>query len=482
MRTRLKTNSGRTGRECRPCRCIALLVLGFLLVLTSCARFQPQPISPANSAQKLESRSLSDPALLEFISKNSQSDAPSNGWNLDRLTLAAFYFSPELEVARAQWAVAQGGEKTAAQRPNPTLTLTPGYDSTPSALSPWIPLWMLDIPIETAGKRRLRREHSARLSEAARLNMATVAWKIRSNTRLALSQLSGAIQHESAVQATLALYDEILKALQEQARLGAVSKSELIPYDISLQKARLDLADASRLKSEARAKLAEAIGIPLRSLDGISFDTPDIYATLASPEARRAALLGRADVLGALADYSAAESALHLEIAKQYPDVHLQPGYQFDQGDNKWTLGLVVELPVLSQNQGPIAEAKAKRQEAAARFIAVQTRVMAEIDKAEESLKVTRSNITAFQQLKQSHGRQLASAETQYRAGEIEKIDWFKARIDAAATDLAIIDAQIKLQQAAGELEDAIQRPLELFKAIYAGTNANAMPVNPPDR
>jgi outer membrane protein TolC len=162
--------------------------------------------------------------------------------------------------------------------------------------------------------------------------------------------------------------------------------------------------------------------------------------------------------------------------------VHLQPGYQFDQGDNKWTLGLVVELPVLSQNQGPIAEAKAKRLEAAARFLAVQSRVMAEIDKAEESLKVSQSNFIAFRELKQAHQRQLASAEAQYRAGELEKIDWFKARIDATATELAIIDAEAKLQQAAGELEDAIQRPLELFKAVYAGTNDNARSVNHPNR
>jgi broad specificity phosphatase PhoE len=30
------------------------------------------------------------------------------------------------------------------------------------------------------------------------------------------------------------------------------------------------------------------------------------------------------------------------EIAKQYPDIHLGPGYQYDQGVNKWTLGFSV--------------------------------------------------------------------------------------------------------------------------------------------
>ena len=38
------------------------------------------------------------------------------------------------------------------------------------------------------------------------------------------------------------------------------------------------------------------------------------------------------------------EAALRLEIAKQYPDVHLNPGYQFDTGENKWALGVGLTL------------------------------------------------------------------------------------------------------------------------------------------
>ena len=85
---------------------------------------------------------------------------------------------------------------------------------------------------------------------------------------------------------------------------------------------------------------------------------------LTEPEVRRQALLNRADVRGALAEYAASQSALQLEIANQYPDVHLGPGYGWNTGnagDNEWTLGVTLDLPVLNHNQGPVAEAKAKR-------------------------------------------------------------------------------------------------------------------------
>src|SRR5262249_49546901 len=85
----------------------------------------------------------------------------------------------------------------------------------------------------------------------------------------------------------------------------------------------------------------------------------------------------------ALADYGASQSALQLEIARQYPDVRIGPGYEYDQGLNKWsTIGVSLELPVLNRNAGPIGEADARRTEAAARFAELQATVIDEIDRA----------------------------------------------------------------------------------------------------
>ena len=132
-------------------------------------------------------------------------------------------------------------------------------------------------------------------------------------------------------------------------------------------------------------QLASALGLPLRALDGVRFSFAGLDQfprELTGPEVRRQAILNRADVRGALAEYAASQSALQLEIAKQYPDLHLGPGYELDQTDNKWSLGVTLDLPVLNQNQGPVAEAKAKRAEAAAHFLTVQTTAIGEIDSA----------------------------------------------------------------------------------------------------
>jgi outer membrane protein TolC len=345
-----------------------------LVLLAGCVRYQPRPILPTQTAANLEARALDDSALKEFLEKILQRRFeiwPPKSWDFEVLNLAALYYHPSLDVARAQWLVAVGGNKTAAARPNPILSAVPGYNiSATRAVSPWFPSVTLEVPIETAGKRGHRRAQAGHLSESARLNIVVTALQVRSNLRSSLIDLTAARQREMLLQNQKSIQDKILQSLEQQFQAGAISNSELTLVRISWDKIRLDLSDAQQQSADALVRVAAAIGVSLKALDGVdlAYDLsaqPPAISELMSVEARRQALEGRADILAALAEYAASQSALQLEIAKQYPDVRLQPGYQYDQGDNKWTLGITVDLPILNQNQGPIAEAKARRQEAA---------------------------------------------------------------------------------------------------------------------
>ena len=448
------------------------------LVAAGCARFQPKPLSAVKNAQRLEERSLTNEGLKVFIETNSHREFPNwpvEAWDFDTLTLAAFYYHPSLEVARAQWEVARGGEITAAQRPNPSINATPGYDTTTSIPSPWIPLTFLDIPIETAGKRGYRRAQAAHLAEAARLNVADSAWQVRSEVRSALIDVISAEQRQSLLERQVAVQQQVVNLLQGQVQAGALAGSEIVSFRIALVRARLDLVDAQRLAAEARARVAEAVGVPLNAIDGLKLsytglEALDTIAQLASAEVRRAALQSRPDILGALAEYAASQSALQLEIAKQYPDVRLEPGYQYDQGDNKWSLGITVDLPILNQNQGPIAEAKARRNEAAARFDAVQFKVLAQIDRASQALQVAEKNSMTLRALVDEQNKRLDSVAAQLRAGAVEQVELLNAQFEGLTAELAQLDGRLKLEQAVGALEDAVRRPFELPSAIFRST------------
>jgi outer membrane protein TolC len=445
-----------------------------LVLLAGCVRYQPRPILPAQTAATLEARTLDDPALKEFLEENLQRRFeiwPPKSWDFETLNLAALYYHPSLDVARSQWQVALGGNKTAAARPNPILSAVPGYNfSATGAVSPWIPAVTLEVPIETAGKRGHRRAQAQHLSESARLNIVVTAVQVRSNLRSSLIDRTAARQRESLLQNQKSIQDKILQSLEQQLQAGAVSSSELTLVRINWDKIRLDLIDAQQQSADALVRVAGAIGVSVKALDGVdlAYDLsaqPLAVSDLISEEARRQALQGRADILVALAEYAASQSALQLEIAKQYPDVHLGPGYQYDQGDHKFSLALTAELPLLNQNQGPISQAEARRAEAAARFNALQAKIITEIDRAVAMYQVAQENLSTLDSLAASQKRRTEAIEAQLKAGAADQFDLLNSQIELSANEMLQLNARVKLQQSFGALEDAVQRPVDSMRS-----------------
>ena len=424
---------------------------------------------PEQTAAALDNRSLVAPGLRDFIQKNLHRDAadwPPREWDFDMLTLAAFYYHPDLEVARADWGVARAGIETAGARPNPTLSVAPGLNLTTPEPSPWIPVATLDVPIETAGKRGKRIAQAQRLSDSARLNIAVTAWQVRGRVRASLLDFSAAQQRAALLQDQISMQEQIVRLMEQQVQAGAAAGSEIVTFRIALQKARLDLAEAQRQRAEARAALAQSLGLSVRALEEVQLSpvfpepTPD---GLTTPEIRHTALLGRADIVAALADYAAAEASLQLEIARQYPDVHFGPSYEYDQGDSKWSLGLAVELPIFNRNQGPIAEAMARRTASAARFNALQTKVLADIESAIESYRATETNLTMIEELANTQARARDAIAGQVAAGAAAPLDLLNARLEYTVADMGRLEARLKRQQSLAAIEDAVQRPIELI-------------------
>jgi len=86
------------------------IVLFFMGGCTPVQRYRPAPLAPAQTASSLAARSLNDPGLRRFVEQNLGHELnpwPPQGWDLPMLTLAAFYFSPELDTARTRVVAAE---------------------------------------------------------------------------------------------------------------------------------------------------------------------------------------------------------------------------------------------------------------------------------------------------------------------------------------------------------------------------------------
>jgi len=455
------------------------LILG-IAFLTGCAHFHSQPIFPEKTAALLDARRLEDAGLKKFLEQNLGHELKDcKNWDLRELTLAAFYFHPGLEVARAQWVVASAGLRTAGTRPNPSVSVTPGYDTQiPGNYSPWLVPVIFDLPIETAGKRGKRMAEAEKNAEVARWNFVSASWQIRNGVRVSLLEFKIAERRAGLLQEQLAEQKQIVKLLHERFEAGEISRPEATIAQIALNKTQLDLGDAQSKRAEARARLGEAIGLTDAALqgEGLNFDfvTPDAKA-LTSAEARGVALRSRADILAALAGYAAAEADLRLQIAKQYPDLHLGPAYAWNTGsagDNQWSLGATLELPILDQNQGPIAEAEARRKLAGAQFLALQSQVVGEIDRAVAGFRVAQEQLQAGNELLATEQQQRKSTEAQLKAGGGDPLDVLAAQLELSNASLAQLDNEARLQNAFGALENALQRPADSISEVIRNISA----------
>jgi cobalt-zinc-cadmium efflux system outer membrane protein len=445
---------------------IRVLALFGTVMLAGCAvrRYQPAPIIPSDSASGLESLSLADPGLQAYLEKNlgrTFAPWPPKSWDLGTLSLAALYFNPTLDVTRARVAEAEAAILTAGARPNPTVGIAPGIPS------PY--LFSLDfaVPVETAGKRGHRIQLARNLDQAARFDLADSAWKVRSGVRIALLDYLIASRILDLLHSEEQVRGDQVDILTTRFSVGEIPRPEVDLAHIDLSKAHLAIRAAEGLVAEAKAALAASIGIPVAGLEGLDFswsdlDSPPRAETLSPGQIQRDAILNRLDVRRSLAQYAAAEGDLQLEISKQYPDIQIGPGYTYEERNNFFTLGLSTTLPLFNRNQGPIAEAEARRKEASATFLQKQAQVIGESERALALYTAALKELAeADQSLSTLQDRQLQMMRQAVRLGQEDRLALTGVQVESSVVARTRLDALARAQTALGELEDAVQRPLE---------------------
>ena len=452
------------------------LIGAVALALAGCAhydsaRYAAKPLSPEQSAAALVARTLDDPGLRTFLTDNLHRDFSVGRpveWDFETLCWVAFYFNPTLDVARAQWESARAAQTTAAARPNPSLTLTPGFSSNPGGASPWLPAVGLDFALDPAAQRDRRAEVARLNAEAARQAVFAVAWQVRAGLRRACNDFTLAGDRAQQVRAQEEARRQILALVEQRLAAGAATAAEVAAARLALIKAEIATLDAESQLAPARQRLAQTLAVPATALDIRLFESPRLLVLETKNLAflRSQALRSRADVLAALAHYAVAEAAVALEIERQHPGLHLGPGYQWDQGQNKWTLALTFELPLFNHNDGPLAEAEAHRHEAAAQFAMVQAQVLAEIDQADAAQTVAHAQFSSLERVQAELQSQLANVAARVRAGAGDQLDLQNARLELAASTQAFVEAGGQALQAAGQLEDALQIPVSSLDAL----------------
>jgi cobalt-zinc-cadmium efflux system outer membrane protein len=426
------------------------------LLLINCVRYQPHPLDPPHSEQQFRTRSLSDPGLAAFLKRP---DWPPAKLQLRDLYAVALYFSPDLDIARAHLRTTQAAIVTANTRPNPTVSIGSGWTNAPE--SPIVFHFDSTFIVETGGKRAVRTLEAGKLAEAARVDVDATAWHVLSRVRSAWIDYAMALRSVDVLNNEIRARNETIDILEKRLSVGEGARPEVETARALLIAVQMEARATATSVSEAEATLATAIGLPaLPPVDTATL--PETLADLPLGDVQKAGLLHRADVRRSLLEYAAEEAALQLEIAKQQPDIQLNPGYAFDEGHHKISFGPGFEIPVFNRNKGPIAEAEARRAEAETRFNALQAQAIGEMESALAAYKGTRTELNeadrTFIALETTRTQAMQRAVA---AGEEDRLSLSGVRIESAVAARARLEAERRLEAALGALDDAVQQPLE---------------------
>lgn len=444
----------------------------------ACATYHAAPIDPAETEARFRARTLDDPGLREFLLKNGYpADAPFPPKMLDLATLRliAIYEHPDVAVAVAKLHEAEAAVVTAGERTNPTLTIGPEYSLNPGGVSPWVIGPSLDVTFETAGKRDLQIELAKKQLEVARLVVTETVWRVASRVRPARVDMEAGFDRLSRLTNEVSARFGVAKALKRRLELGDISQFEWSRANAELTKTEAEVSGAESEVSAKEFVFQSVLGLPWSLM---KLGATQIVDLLSEPVAsdglpifeniQRAGLLHRADVRRALAEYAVAELMLQLEIASQYPDIHLSPGYLYDQGQNKFTLGLSFDLPILQKHAGPIAEAEARRKTVAAQFLSTQTAAIQELEAAQVRTYRASERLQKAKILKSMQTKRRTAAARRVAAGEEDRLAIELLNIDVIAAWQEETNAAVDWQMAVAALEDAMQFPL--------GEGARALP------
>jgi cobalt-zinc-cadmium efflux system outer membrane protein len=402
--------------------------------------------------------------------------SPTSGWDRAQWLNAALILNPDLAEARAKAMSVAAAERTAAQRPNPTLNLFGEYIAAAAGGVGWLYGLSLDFLLQRPGERDRAKATAALQTQAAQSDVAEAIWTVRAQVHQALLDAVYANAQIELLQQLLDNRQGQLSSAEARARVGEISFSEVPTATLELAAAQQRLERARARDIDARSRLAAAVGVPAAALEQVPLrwsgwaDIDALSPTL-STERRAEALIGRPEVVRTLHEYDIADNAVRSELARRWPEFHLVPGYAWDKGgvrenqlnetlrDNE--IGLSGELPLFNRNEGPIGEAVARRELAGKHLEAVQADLFEQMERAERAWPHARK---AWQNAASAAITAQQQNQLQQRAlkeGASDRSSALTAAGAATEARLLSLDAAYEAQEAFAELESAYRRPLD---------------------
>ncbi|MSR70418.1 MAG: TolC family protein [Phycisphaerales bacterium] len=418
-------------------------------IVSGCASYEPKPLDAAATRQRLDARTPADEEIIRLAARLAavpELSARETFNAADALTLAeaevvALVYNPRLRVARLEVGVTRATAETAGLWDDPVtgINLNDVSQKYGAGLSMGAQI-ALTIPISGRLAAEKERANAALIADLA--SVQADEWTARVELRSAWAAWTSAHARTQVVARTADAVSQIRAVVERMEQSGELPRVEARLFRIEQSMVHAELARLRATIAEHEVSIKRILGVAPWAVVALALDEMPLRE-VAPMESLRTEMVANSPLIAAVrAAYEVSEKALASEIRKQYPDLEIGPTYNTD-GNEDFTFGVTLPLPLWNHNQQGVATADAQRELMRVRFETTIELQLAELEnaavvyrRAAEQRRVMESEVAPLADEQAAEIREIA------RLGEVNTLLLLESLKRQQEARLAIIAAR----------------------------------------
>jgi cobalt-zinc-cadmium efflux system outer membrane protein len=353
---------------------------------------------------------------------------------LDLATGILLSRNPAILRERQNVVIARAGVAGARLLPNPAFDLaSESYPLFQANSGPFFQndemLIRIGQTLETAGKRGKRTQVAEQDVAVAQSLLQDTMRQVKLELRTRYFRVVLAKAQNELAREVLSQFDEIIRLNETRFQRGEVSGLDLARVQTERLRFFNDQVSADVELQNSKTGLLELLGAtdmgaPIELTESLAFHS----SSFSLEELEQEALVARADLRARTEQVVREQRDLTLEKANSVPDVTPFLGYKRNFRDNTVAFGLNVSLPIFNRNQGGIARATARIEQAGFERQQAELAVKSQVRQAYEVVQGEERRVRELESTYVPKARQARDiAQAAYRLGSLNLIGFLDA-------------------------------------------------------
>jgi outer membrane protein TolC len=447
----------------RYCQLVLMIVLIFML--SSCAKYQAQPLTEEKIQQSLQTPSIEQltiqaKAIKHPLLQSVQFDL-ADGLSPDEAAILAVLRNPELRAIRDQHDISNAQLLQAGLLPNPQISYSfsapsGGTDAgTNNAFGVGLS-WQVTSLIWQASKITAAEKQQ----QSVDLHIAWQEWQIAQAAKLAAYQLIVYTRQHALLTEMAQRLEDNRSRLQQAADEGLVTELERVAAVSAKNLVDIRLLALEQKQKQQQQRLNRVLGLKpyeiVRLQQAIQLSSnmslPTYQHLTNDIESRRL------DLLALQQGYESQEEKVHIAVLKQFPKISIGLNHALDNS-NLYTMGFGVSmtLPIFDRNQGKIALQRATREQLFDQYRNRLFQARADIADLLVTISSTSQQIQSVAYAIPDLEKLVRAYQAAIETGQVDVLNYYIAwnsltnkKVNLLSLKLQLVQARIALEVASG--------------------------------